>query len=124
MLKTRLCQGTLAIAKSHDETGQIALVRICVWVEEQDIAVLQRVQCCVGRDYTTYFTLQLQRQTQQYLRWLGDLVRGDLGYSFGSRLPVFPGLLQALPYTVELAIGATFDPLESGLIRHDSDSAW
>jgi peptide/nickel transport system permease protein len=44
---------------------------------------------------------------QQYLRWLGDLVRGDLGYSFRSRLPVAPLLLQALPYTVELALGAT-----------------
>ena len=44
---------------------------------------------------------------QQYLRWLGDLVRGDLGYSFRSRLPVAPLLLQAVPYTVELAFGAT-----------------
>jgi peptide/nickel transport system permease protein len=44
---------------------------------------------------------------QQYLHWLGDLMRGDLGYSFRSRLPVAPLLLQALPYTVELALGAT-----------------
>jgi peptide/nickel transport system permease protein len=44
---------------------------------------------------------------QQYLRWLGDLLRGDLGYSFRSRLPVAPLLLQAAPYTVELALGAT-----------------
>jgi peptide/nickel transport system permease protein len=44
---------------------------------------------------------------QQYLRWLGDLLRGDLGYSFRSRLPVAPLLLQAVPYTVELALGAT-----------------
>lgn len=44
---------------------------------------------------------------QQYLRWLGDLLHGDLGYSFRSRLPVAPLLLQAVPYTVELALGAT-----------------
>ncbi|HEV7666269.1 MAG TPA: ABC transporter permease, partial [Chloroflexota bacterium] len=43
----------------------------------------------------------------QYLRWLGDLLRGDLGYSFRSRLPVAPLLLQAVPYTLELAVGAT-----------------
>jgi peptide/nickel transport system permease protein len=39
----------------------------------------------------------------QYLRWLGDLVRGDLGYSFRSRLPVLPLLTQALPVTLQLA---------------------
>src|SRR5207302_6153303 len=39
---------------------------------------------------------------QQYLHWLGDVLRGDLGYSFRSRLPVAPLLLQAVPYTVEL----------------------
>ena len=44
---------------------------------------------------------------QQYLRWLGDLLHADLGYSFRSRLPVAPALFQALPYTVELAAGAT-----------------
>lgn len=44
---------------------------------------------------------------QQYLHWLVDVLRGDLGYSFRSRLPVAPALLAALPYTLELAIGAT-----------------
>lgn len=44
---------------------------------------------------------------QQYFRWLTDVLRGDLGYSFRSRLPVAPALLQALPYTLELAFGAT-----------------
>ena len=44
---------------------------------------------------------------QQYLTWLGNVLRGDLGYSFRSRLPVLPALLQALPYTLELAFGAT-----------------
>jgi peptide/nickel transport system permease protein len=44
---------------------------------------------------------------QQYLGWLGNVLRGDLGYSFRSRLPVLPALVQALPYTLELAVGAT-----------------
>lgn len=39
----------------------------------------------------------------QYLHWLGDLVRGDLGYSFRSRLPVTQLIWRALPITVELA---------------------
>lgn len=43
----------------------------------------------------------------QYFRWLADVLRGDLGYSFRSRLPVAPALFQALPYTIELAIGAS-----------------
>ena len=39
----------------------------------------------------------------QYANWLGDLLTGNLGYSFRSRLPVLPALLQALPITLELA---------------------
>lgn len=39
----------------------------------------------------------------QYMHWLGDLVRGDLGYSFRSRLPVTQLIWRALPITVELA---------------------
>jgi peptide/nickel transport system permease protein len=39
----------------------------------------------------------------QYLRWLGDLLQGDLGYSFRSRLPVARLMGQSLPITVELA---------------------
>ncbi len=40
----------------------------------------------------------------QYLNWLGDLLHGNLGYSFRSRLPVVPLILQALPITLELAV--------------------
>ncbi|HLN12856.1 MAG TPA: ABC transporter permease [bacterium] len=38
----------------------------------------------------------------QYARWLGNAVRGNLGYSFRSRLPVASLLGSALPITVEL----------------------
>ena len=39
----------------------------------------------------------------QYLRWLGDLLQGDLGYSFRSRLPVAQLMGRSLPITIELA---------------------
>jgi len=39
----------------------------------------------------------------QYLHWLADVLRGDLGYSFRSRLPVTQLLARSLPITVELA---------------------
>jgi peptide/nickel transport system permease protein len=40
----------------------------------------------------------------QYFRWLGDLLQGNLGYSFRSRLPVVPLIVQALPITLELSM--------------------
>jgi len=43
-------------------------------------------------------------QHEQYIGWVGDLLRGDLGYSFRSRLPVMPLILEALPVTLELAV--------------------
>lgn len=39
----------------------------------------------------------------QYVHWLGDFLRGDLGYSFRSRLPVTLLMARALPITMELA---------------------
>jgi peptide/nickel transport system permease protein len=44
----------------------------------------------------------------QYFRWLGDLVQGDLGFSFRSRQPVTPLIGQAVPITIQLAVMATF----------------
>jgi len=40
----------------------------------------------------------------QYLKWLGDLVRLDLGVSLRSSLPVREMLLQRVPVTIELAV--------------------
>ena len=39
----------------------------------------------------------------QYVRWIGELLRGDLGTSFRSREPITDQLLRALPITLELA---------------------
>ena len=43
---------------------------------------------------------------QQYLRFLGAIVRGDFGTSFVFRLPVLPLILSRLPATLELAVTA------------------
>lgn len=40
----------------------------------------------------------------QYLRWIWDLFHADLGSSLRTGQPVFAGLLQRLPITVELAV--------------------
>jgi peptide/nickel transport system permease protein len=39
----------------------------------------------------------------QYIKWLGEILTGDLGTSFRSREPITDQLLRALPITVELA---------------------
>ncbi len=40
----------------------------------------------------------------QYVTWLGDVAKGDFGYSFRGRKPVGEDLLRRLPVTVELAL--------------------
>jgi peptide/nickel transport system permease protein len=44
---------------------------------------------------------------EQYLRWLGNLSRGELGYSFSFRRPVRDVIAEALPRTV-LLVGLAF----------------
>jgi peptide/nickel transport system permease protein len=48
---------------------------------------------------------------EQYVRWLGNVMRGDLGYSFSFRRPVRDVILDAMPRTlllVGLAIAFSF----------------
>jgi peptide/nickel transport system permease protein len=40
----------------------------------------------------------------QYVRWVGEVLRGNLGQSFRTRQPIVGQLLQSLPITIELAI--------------------
>ncbi len=42
----------------------------------------------------------------QYLIWLGNVVQGNLGTSFINQFPVFTLILQKLPATIQLAMGA------------------
>jgi peptide/nickel transport system permease protein len=44
---------------------------------------------------------------EQYVRWLGRVVRGDLGRSLFSREPVARDLLERVPVSLELALSAT-----------------
>src|SRR5262249_4886238 len=40
----------------------------------------------------------------QYVEWLGYALRGDLGNSLRSGLPVMPSIIERLPVTIELTI--------------------
>jgi peptide/nickel transport system permease protein len=44
----------------------------------------------------------------QYVRWLGNLVQGDLGDSFRYRRPVSSLIAERVPYTLQLAVLALF----------------
>lgn len=39
----------------------------------------------------------------QYARWVGDMLRGDFGYSYYSRKPALPELAKRIPVTLEFA---------------------
>nr|WP_237535556.1 ABC transporter permease [Streptomyces sp. SID3343] len=43
---------------------------------------------------------------EQYFRFLGDLLHGDLGYSYRNQRPVLDVILQHLPVTLSLMLGA------------------
>ena len=48
----------------------------------------------------------------QYIRWMGNVLRGDLGESFRHRRPVSHLLAEAIPYTLQLTVLAVlFDAL-------------
>ncbi len=44
----------------------------------------------------------------QYVKWLGNLAKGDLGESFRYRRPVRSLIAERLPYTLQLAVLALF----------------
>jgi peptide/nickel transport system permease protein len=52
---------------------------------------------------------------QQYLRWLGRLAQGDLGYSLLSKRPVGQMIAAALPNTVQLSLLALLVALVVGV---------
>jgi peptide/nickel transport system permease protein len=66
-----------------------------------------------GQDATAEQVQAIRRQLGltdslpvQYLRWLGDLFKGDLGVSFATKQPVSRLLALALPPTIELVLVA------------------
>ncbi len=52
---------------------------------------------------------------EQYIRWLGNVLRGDFGYSYYSSTPVSSLIAQNLPYTAELAASALVVSLVVGI---------
>lgn len=72
-----------------------------------DPEVLAQLQEELGLDRSPFI---------RYLRWIGDLVTGDLGLSYVSREPVAPTLLRALAVTTVLAIGALTIAMVLGLV--------
>jgi peptide/nickel transport system permease protein len=44
----------------------------------------------------------------QYLKWMGNLLRGDFGYSFTFRINVIEIIRERLPYSILLSLSATF----------------
>lgn len=51
----------------------------------------------------------------QYVSYLGDLARGDLGVSFATRRPIAQDLRRFLPATLELALAATLLSMVVGI---------
>ena len=51
----------------------------------------------------------------QYVNYMGDLLRGDLGRSVFSRIPVAESLMVRFPATLELALAAMFVALVVGI---------
>lgn len=51
----------------------------------------------------------------QYVRWLGNMLHGDFGYSYYSSTPVASLIAQNFPYTMELAGAALLVSLIVGL---------
>lgn len=52
---------------------------------------------------------------QQYLTWLGSLLRGEAGYSIRSGQPVATEIMSRLPVTLELALAAAAVALALGV---------
>ncbi len=60
--------------------------------------------------------LELDRPAPlRYVRWLGRLVRGDLGHSLRDRRPVTAVIADRLPATVRLALAATIVSIAVGV---------
>ena len=52
---------------------------------------------------------------QQYLRYLGNVLHGDFGYSYVQNVPVLTTILARFPVTIQLAIGGVIVELLIGL---------
>lgn len=85
---------TLTFALVHAAPGDAALLLL---PPEADAATLARLRADLGLDAPL---------AQQYLQWLGNIARGDLGTSLATGRPVTERLAEALPVSVGLGIAS------------------
>jgi peptide/nickel transport system permease protein len=64
--------------------------------------------------YRAYFGLD-KPLTQQYLEWIGNVLRGDLGQSEVRREPVLTAILKTFPLTLEMTVLALLIALVIGI---------
>jgi peptide/nickel transport system permease protein len=69
-------------------------------------ADIERLKHNLGLDRPIYF---------RYFVWLGQVVRGDFGYSTSNSQPVLQAILERLPATLELQVSAFLLALTLGL---------
>jgi len=62
---------------------------------ETDLETIERTRQQLGLDQPIHI---------QYLKWLGRVLQGDLGYSFQNKQPVMEAILQRFPVTVWLNV--------------------
>ena len=85
---------TLTFVLVHSAPGDAALLLL---PPEADAATLARLRADLGLDATL---------VQQYLRWLGNIARGDLGTSLATGRPVMEAIANALPVSLGLGLAS------------------
>ncbi len=87
---------TLTFALVHSAPGDAALLLL---PPEADAATLTRLRAELGLDAPL---------AQQYVRWLGNIARGDLGTSLATGRPVSESVAEALPVSIGLGAASLF----------------
>lgn len=83
--------------------GDVTLAILGDYASEEDVVMLREK---LGLDRPIYV---------QYLIWLGNLLRGDMGRSLTSKYPVSALIRQRLPNTIQLALCGMFLAVLIGL---------
>ena len=83
--------------------------------EENDPAVVQAIREQYNLDKPVYW---------QYLLWIGNVLRGDLGESFRMKIPVSELVLTKLPVTIELALLSMLCALVIGIPTGILSAIW
>ncbi len=87
---------TLTFALVHSAPGDAALLLL---PPEADAATLTRLRAELGLDAPL---------AQQYVRWLGNIARGDFGTSLATGRPVVESVSEALPVSIGLGAASLF----------------